>query len=295
MELPDFTDRLIVPPGKKISLSKDYDPGYHGESLTKKTAKPLLEESIKELAEYQSMLYAQDVYGLLVILQARDAAGKDGAIKHVMSGINPQGVQVFSFKQPSAEELDHDYMWRSFIRLPERGRIGIFNRSYYEEVLVVRVHPSILENQRLPPDSLQPPKLWHQRMEDMNHFERYMTNNGYRIVKIFLNISKAEQRQRFLDRIDEPDKNWKFSMGDVRERGYWDEYQMAYEDMLNTTSTEWAPWYVVPADHKWFSRLAVAGLLINAMRGLDLHYPEASDEQQAGLEEARQALLNEAD
>jgi PPK2 family polyphosphate:nucleotide phosphotransferase len=241
------------------------------------------------------MLYAQDVYGLLVILQARDAAGKDGAIKHVMSGINPQGVQVFSFKQPSAEELDHDYMWRSFIRLPERGRIGIFNRSYYEEVLVVRVHPSILENQRLPPDSLQPPKLWHQRMEDMNHFERYMTNNGYRIVKIFLNISKAEQRQRFLDRIDEPDKNWKFSMGDVRERGYWDEYQMAYEDMLNTTSTEWAPWYVVPADHKWFSRLAVAGLLINAMRGLDLHYPEASDEQQAGLEEARQALLNEAD
>jgi PPK2 family polyphosphate:nucleotide phosphotransferase len=295
MELPDFTDRMIVPPGKQISLSKDYDPDYHGESLTKKTAKPLLKESIKELAEYQSMLYAQDVYGLLLILQARDAAGKDGAIKHVMSGINPQGVQVYSFKQPSAEELDHDYMWRSSIRLPERGRIGIFNRSYYEEVLVVRVHPSILENQRLPADSLQPPKLWAQRMEDMNNFERYMTNNGYKIVKVFLNVSKEEQRQRFLDRIDEPDKNWKFSMGDVRERAFWDEYEVAYEDMLNTTSTEWAPWYVVPADHKWFSRLAVAGLLIDAMRSLDLHYPEASEEQKSGLEEARQALMDEVD
>lgn len=293
LDLDTFIKPFIVPPGQKISLADDYDPDYHDESLDKESAKPLLAAGIEQLAEYQSMLYAQDIYGILVIFQALDAAGKDGAIKHVMSGVNPQGVQVFSFKQPSATELDHDFMWRSSIRLPERGRIGIFNRSYYEEVLVVRVHPTILESQKLPPEAMKQPEIWHTRMEDINNFERYMTNNGYKIVKFFLNVSKEEQRERFLARIDEPDKNWKFSMGDVRERQYWDDYQKAYEDMLNRTSTPWAPWYVIPADRKWFSRLSVAAVLVQTMRSLNLAYPDATPEQLASLEEARAALQSE--
>lgn len=293
LDLDSFIKPFIVPPGQKISLADDYDPDYHDESLDKESAKPLLAAGIEQLAEYQSMLYAQDIYGILVIFQALDAAGKDGAIKHVMSGVNPQGVQVFSFKQPSATELDHDFMWRSSIRLPERGRIGIFNRSYYEEVLVVRVHPTILESQKLPPEAMKQPEIWHTRMEDINNFERYMTNNGYKIVKFFLNVSKEEQRERFLARIDEPDKNWKFSMGDVRERQYWDDYQKAYEDMLNRTSTPWAPWYVIPADRKWFSRLSVAAVLVQTMRSLNLAYPDATPEQLASLEEARAALQSE--
>ncbi len=294
MNLDELIAPLIVPPGKKISLQKDYDPDYHSPGLEKKGSDELLEQGVKALAEYQSMLYAQNIYGLLVIFQAMDAAGKDGAIKHVMSGVNPQGVQVTSFKVPSTQELDHDYMWRSFIRLPERGQIGIFNRSYYEEVLVVRVHPEILDNQQLPPNLMKQPEIWQRRFDDMNNFEKYMTNNGYRVVKFFLNVSKEEQRQRFLDRIDEPDKNWKFSMGDVRERAHWDEYQMAYEDMLNHTSTPWAPWYVIPADRKWFSRIAVAAVLIETMRSLNLAYPEVTEEQKAGLQGAREALENEA-
>lgn len=292
LDLDSFIKPFVVPPGQTISLAEDYDPDYHDKDLDKKSAKPLLQSGIELLTEYQSMLYAQDTYGLLVIFQAMDAAGKDGAIKHVMSGVNPQGVQVFSFKQPSAQELDHDYMWRAVIRLPERGRIGIFNRSYYEEVLVVRVHPSILEGQKLPPEAMRQPDVWYQRMEDMNNFEHYLSNNGYKIIKFFLNVSKEEQRRRFLDRIDEPDKNWKFSMGDVRERQYWDDYQAAYEDVLNHTSTAWAPWYVIPADRKWFSRLAVAAVLVQAMRSLDLAYPKATAEQLASLEEARSALAH---
>lgn len=293
MDLKKLIEPFIVPPGKKISLNKDYDPDYHDKIVKKKDAAGLLQEGVKTLAEYQSMLYAQDIYGLLIIFQAMDAAGKDGAIKHVLSGINPQGVQVFSFKQPSAEELDHDYMWRNFIRLPERGRIGIFNRSYYEEVLVVRVHPQILENQKLPPELMKQPQVWKDRFNDMNNFEKYMTNNGYRVVKFFLNVSKEEQKERFLARIDEPDKNWKFSMADVEERKYWEEYQTAYEEMLNHTSTKWAPWYVIPADRKWFSRLAVASVLIDTMRSLKLAYPEVTDAQRAGLEDARKALIKD--
>lgn len=293
MDIDEFVKPFIVPPGKKISLAKDYDPDYHAKFLKKSDAGPLLQEGVQQLAEYQSMLYAQDIYGILVIFQALDAAGKDSAVKHVMSGINPQGVQVYSFKQPSPEELDHDYMWRCFTRLPERGRIGIFNRSYYEEVLVVRVHPQILDNQQLPPELKKQPQIWKTRYEDMNNFEKYMTNNGYKVVKFFLNVSKEEQRQRFLARIDEPDKNWKFSMADVKERGYWDEYQKAYEEMLNNTSTKWAPWYVIPADRKWFARLAVAAVMINTMRSLNLHYPEVTEAQKATLDEARVALEGE--
>ena len=290
MNLEKFIEPFIVPPGKKISLQKDYDPDYHDTTIEKSDADELLEQGVEALAEYQAMLYAQDIYGLLVIFQAMDAAGKDGAIKHVMSGINPQGVQVSSFKQPSSEELDHDYMWRSSIRLPERGRIGIFNRSYYEEVLVVRVHPEILTHQKLPPELTKQPEIWMRRYGEMNNFEEYLTNNGFRVVKFFLNVSKEEQKERFLARIDEPDKNWKFSMADVEERKHWDEYQQAYEDMLNHTSTKWAPWYVIPADRKWFSRLAVAAVLIETMRSLDLAYPEVTDSQLANLQSAKEAL-----
>lgn len=285
---------FVVPPGKKINLKKDYDPGYRGEKLNKKSATEKLKEGIQLLAEYQDKLYAQDNYALLVIFQAIDAAGKDGAIKHVMSGINPQGCQVYSFKAPSAEELDHDFLWRCAKRLPERGRIGIFNRSYYEEVLVVRVHPEYLKGQKLPPSRIDD-DIWKRRFEHINNWENYLVDNGVVIVKFFLNLSKQEQKKRFLKRIDRPDKNWKFSVSDYEERGHWDDYMHAYEDMLRHTSTEAAPWYVIPADNKWFTRISVAAVLYQTMMDLNLKYPTVSDEQRERLEKVRAALKSEDD
>ena len=243
---------LRVPPGKKISLAKDHDPGNTGGLIQKKEATDLLAEGVARMAEYQNKLYAQNTHSLLIIFQAMDAAGKDRTIRHVMSGLNPQGTQVCSFKAPSAEELDHTYLWRSFKTLPERGNSGIFNRSYYEEVLVARVHPEILERQQMP-ERLQDKKIWQRRFREINNFERYLVDNGTVVLKFFLNVSKGEQKKRFLERIDLPEKNWKFSIADARERRFWDQYQAAYEDMLNQTSTAHAPWYVVPADHKWFT------------------------------------------
>jgi PPK2 family polyphosphate:nucleotide phosphotransferase len=244
------------------------------------------------LAQLQERLYAQDRWAILLIFQAMDAAGKDGAIKHVMSGINPQGCQVHSFKAPSAEELDHDYLWRCLKALPERGRIGIFNRSYYEEVLVVRVHKELLERQRLPP-SLITKSIWDERYEDIRNVERYLVRNGVLIRKFFLHVSKKEQKKRFLERLDNPDKNWKFSMTDAQERAHWDDYQEAYEDMIRATASKQAPWYVVPADNKWFTRVVVAGALIDALGSLDLKFPVVDDEKKKQLAAARLALEQE--
>jgi PPK2 family polyphosphate:nucleotide phosphotransferase len=240
------------------------------------------------------MLYAQNTYALLLIFQAMDAAGKDSTIKHVMSGINPQGCQVYSFKQPSAEELDHDYLWRSFKALPERGRIGIFNRSYYEEVLVVRVHPEILEQQQLPP-SAKGKHIWQQRFEDINNFEKYLFNNGILVMKFFLNVSKQEQKKRFLARIDRPEKNWKFSLADAKERGHWDDYMAAYEDVFKHTSTEWAPWHIIPADNKWFTRLAVASFIYHRLQSLNLAYPVVEENHLQKLQAAKVMLESEPD
>jgi len=279
---------FLVPPGKKISL-KDYDPAFTGDFKDKKEAKQKLAKDVARLADLQEVLYAQDVYALLLIFQAMDAAGKDSAIKHVMSGINPQGCQVYSFKAPSTEELDHDYLWRCIRALPERGRIGIFNRSYYEEVLIVRVHPEILERQQLPPET-KTKQIWRERFEDINNFERYLSRNGTIIVKFFLNVSKEEQAQRFLDRINRPEKNWKFSLSDVKERGHWPDYMAAYEDLLNHTSTDWAPWYIIPADKKWFTRAAVADIIISKLEALQLKYPVVADEKKEELIKARQML-----
>jgi PPK2 family polyphosphate:nucleotide phosphotransferase len=290
--IQNLVDQIIVPPGQKINLKKDYDPGFTGDLVKKKEAQELLANGIQQLAEYQNRLYAQNTYALLIILQAMDAAGKDGTIKHVMSGVNPQGTQVYSFKAPSDEELDHDYLWRNFKTLPERGRIGIFNRSYYEEVLVARVHPEILDRQRIPLE-LKSKGIWKQRFEEINNFEKYLTQNGTVVLKFFLNVSKAEQKKRFLERIDLPEKNWKFSPFDVQERSHWDEYQAAYEDMFNHTSSEHAPWYVVPADHKWFTHLAVAAVIYQTMKDLKLEYPTLSEEHKQGLSQARELLENE--
>jgi PPK2 family polyphosphate:nucleotide phosphotransferase len=282
-------DLMMVPPGKTIKLKKDYDPGFTGDFVKKKDAKKLLAAGVELLAEYQNKLYAQDNYALLIILQAMDAAGKDGTIRHVMSGLNPQGTQVYSFKAPSAEELDHTYLWRNFKALPERGRIGIFNRSYYEEVLVARVHPAILDGQKLPAD-FKDKKIWKRRFEEINYFEKYLVNNGTIVLKFFLNVSKEEQRRRFLERIELPEKNWKFSSADLKERGFWDDYQAAYEDVFNNTSTEWAPWYVVPADNKWFTRLAVGSVIYATLRGLNLAYPEVDDAKKQDLLKAKAEL-----
>jgi PPK2 family polyphosphate:nucleotide phosphotransferase len=292
MIIKDIVKPLLVPPGKKISLERHYDPAYCPRKIDKQQAQDLLSLGIRRLAEFQDKLYAQNTHGLLVIFQAIDAAGKDGAIKHVMSGVNPQGCQVFSFKSPSSEDLDHDYMWRCFKALPERGRIGIFNRSYYEEVVAVRVHPEFLDAQQLPKE-LKDDKIWDRRFEDINAFEKYLTNNAIHVVKIFLNLSKEEQRQRFLKRLDRPEKNWKFSVADVKERERWDDYASAYEDMLNRTSTKWAPWHVVPADRKWYSRLCVAALLVDKLESLDLRYPEVRENQRQELADARKLLENE--
>jgi PPK2 family polyphosphate:nucleotide phosphotransferase len=251
-----------------------------------------LKKGVKELADLQDRLYAQDRWSVLLIFQAMDAAGKDGAIKHVFSGINPQGCHVTSFKAPSQEELDHDYLWRCFRALPERGRIGIFNRSYYEEVLVVRVHDELLQAQKLPP-RLVTGGIWDERFEDIRDLERYLVRNGTVVRKFFLHISREEQRKRFLARLDEPEKNWKFAAGDVRERSHWNEYMRAYEQMIRHTATEYAPWFVVPADHKWFTRLVVAAVIVDALSSLRLHYPHVSPSRRRELTAARSALLRE--
>ena len=295
--LDSLLEQFLVKPGKKLKLS-DHDPSWHGdENQPKSEKKAYAEETlgadIAKLSEAQDLLYASDSWSLLVVFQALDAAGKDGTIKHVMSGVNPQGVQVTSFKAPSAEEIDHDYLWRCHRALPERGRIGIFNRSYYEEVLVVRVHPELIERQRIPHTEAGP-KLWQQRYGEIRDFERYLSRNGTAVVKFFLNVSREEQRQRFLERIQEPEKNWKFSLGDVEERKHWDEYQKAYEDCLEATSTEEAPWYVVPADYKWVTRAVVSRILVNTIQSLNLKYPEISESQRAALREAGKSLEAEA-
>jgi PPK2 family polyphosphate:nucleotide phosphotransferase len=245
---------------------------------------------VQVLAELQDVLYAQDNWGVLLIFQAMDAAGKDGAIKHVMSGVNPQGCQVHSFKSPSAEDLDHDYLWRAMKCLPNRGNIGIFNRSYYEETLVVRVHPEFLDRQKIPP-TLITKNIWQQRFADIRNFESYLNNNGIAVCKFFLHVSKKEQKRRFLERLETPEKNWKFSSADMAERGFWDEYQDAYEDMIRRTATKHAPWYVVPADNKWFTRLVVAAAVIDTLAALDLEYPKVGDDTMKELVAAKKALL----
>ncbi len=280
---------LRVEPGKKFRLSHRDPADTGGVSLDGKEAKELLRHGVERLADLQGKLYAQDRWGVLLVLQAMDAAGKDGTIKHVMSGVNPQGVQVSSFKAPSAEELDHDFLWRTMKSLPERGRIGIFNRSYYEEVLIVRVHPEFLAAQRLPPNLLSK-QIWEDRYEDINALERYLSRNGFLILKFFLNVSKKEQKKRFLERLDMPDKNWKFSINDAKERGFWDDYMTVYEDMLAATSTEWAPWHVIPADNKWFTHLAVGAILVRALEKLGLEYPRVNKAKRRELVQARKAL-----
>jgi PPK2 family polyphosphate:nucleotide phosphotransferase len=291
-EIRKLMDRLVAKPGKKISL-KDYDPDWTGPIKDKEHAEGLLQEGVRQLSKYQDRLYAQDTYSLLMIFQAMDAAGKDGTIRHVMSGINPQGCQVFSFKVPSAEERDHDYLWRSSKALPERGRIGIHNRSYYEEVLVCRVHPELLAAQQLPEDCKNENDVWKRRFKEINNFEKYLTDNGIVILKFFLNVSKEEQKRRFLERIDMDEKNWKFSVNDARERTFWKDYMRAYEDVFTHTSTKAAPWYIIPADNKWFMRLAVAEITNQTLDGLDLKYPTLTNEKKNELLEARKMLLAE--
>ena len=283
-------DNLIVTPGSTIKL-RDFDPGFSGKFTSKDEAQEKLASDIEKLAGLQDVLYAQDTYSMLLIFQAMDAAGKDGIIKHVMSGVNPQGCQVFSFKAPSTEELDHDYLWRSMKALPERGPIGIFNRSYYEETLVVRVHPTILQGQRIPAREKNDKEIWKHRFADINNFERYLSRNGVVILKFFLNVSKKEQRKRFLERIDTPEKNWKFSANDIKERAFWDDYMKAYEDMIGNTATKDAPWYVVPADNKWFTRIVVAAAVIEALDALDLRYPKVGKQKLKELAAAKQVLL----
>jgi len=282
-----------VSKGKDFRL-KDHDPGDTGRltSEDKDEAKELLRRGVEWMAEQQDMLYAQDHWALLLVFQAMDAAGKDSAIKHVTSGINPQGCSVRSFKQPSSEELDHDYLWRYHQHVPGRGQIGIFNRSYYEEVLVVRVHEELLRAQKIPPARVGK-KIWEQRYEDIRNFERYLDRNGVVILKFFLNVSMAEQKRRFIARLDEPEKNWKFSAADVEERQHWREYMKAYEQAIRETATPESPWYVVPADKKWFSRLVVAGAMVDALAGLGLHYPVVDTAKRDSLAGARRQLESE--
>ncbi len=284
-------DPFIVPPGKKIRL-KDYDPAFTAHYKDKREAAAKLKKDVKRLAKYQDILYAQNTFALLVVLQAMDSAGKDGTIRHVMSGVNPQGTQVHSFKAPSANELSHDFLWRNMKAIPESGGIGIFNRSYYEEVLVVRVHPELLDLQHLPA-AAKGKNIWKHRFEEINNFEKYLVRNGIVVLKFFLNLSKEEQKRRFLARIDTPEKNWKFSFSDVKERAYWDEYMSAFEDTFNHTSTEHAPWYIVPADHKWFTRTVVADVIVEKLKSLKLRYPVSSAEHRQHLLEAKKLLMNE--
>ena len=295
-EVLDLIQKYVAPyritKGKGFRL-KDFDPGDTcGLQMDKGEATELLQRGTAWLAEEQDMLYAQDRWSLLLVFQAMDAAGKDGTIKHVMSGVNPQGCQVFSFKQPSSEELDHDFMWRYVRCLPERGRIGIFNRSYYEEVLVVRVHPELLERQKLPPP-LVSKRIWDERLADIAHFEDYAARQGTKILKFFLHVSRKEQKKRFMERLDEPEKNWKFSPSDVQERKFWSDYMDAFEEAIPATASKHAPWFVVPADNKWFSRLLVAAAIVEAMASLDLAYPKVDAAKKKELAAARVALSRE--
>jgi PPK2 family polyphosphate:nucleotide phosphotransferase len=291
--LHKFIKPYLVVSGKDFRL-RDHDPGdtHHLHSEDKPEAKKLVAEGVKMLAELQDVLFAQSNWGLLLIFQAMDAAGKDSTIRHVMSGVNPQGVHVYSFKAPSSEELSHDFLWRTNRCLPPRGKIGIFNRSYYEEVLVVRVHPELLEKERIPKE-LRGKHFWRHRYEDIDAFERYLTRNGIAILKFFLNVSQKEQKRRFLERLEDPTKNWKFSIADTREREYWDDYQRAYEKMIRNTATEQAPWVVAPADNKWFTRLVVVATIVDALANLNLHYPQLNAGQLKGLEAARKQLEKE--
>jgi PPK2 family polyphosphate:nucleotide phosphotransferase len=282
---------FLVPPGKKVDL-KNYDTSFTGEYKNKNDALEELGADIQELMKLQDVLYAQNSYALLIVIQGMDASGKDSAIKHIMSGVNPQGCQVTSFKAPSAEELNHDYLWRCMKAMPERGKIGIFNRSHYEEVLVVRVQPELLRYQKLPAPALKG-DIWQRRFKDINNYERYLANNGLVILKFFLNVSRREQKRRFLQRIDQPEKNWKFSFDDVAKRGDWKAYHKAYEDILSQTSKPWAPWFVIPADHKWFSRAAIASIVVKKLQELKLRYPEAAAEKKKDLQKAKQMLENE--
>jgi PPK2 family polyphosphate:nucleotide phosphotransferase len=284
---------LRVKPGSKVNLARDFDPGYKAGFLKKKDGAELLQTGIALLADYQRRLAAQDTYGVLVCLQALDAGGKDGTIRHVMSGVNPQGVQVSGFKVPSAEELDHDYLWRYAMRLPARGDIGIFNRSHYEEVLVVRVHPENLDREKLP-SAAKGKGVWERRYREINDWERYLTDNGFKVVKMLLNLSKEEQRIRFFKRLDLPEKNWKFSAADVRERQWWDDYQRAFSQMLSATSTDWAPWYVIPADRKWFARICAAAVLAHTLMEIDPQYPQVSADRRRQLQMVRDELEAQA-
>ncbi len=297
-DIDELIDRTRVPHGRTIAL-KDYDPAWAGDPALPKAdrrrfAEELLTQDVSDLVEAQDRLYAADRWSILIILQAMDAAGKDGTIKHVMSGVNPQGCEVTSFKHPSAEELDHNFLWRYARRTPERGRIGIFNRSYYEEVLVVRVHPELVRAEHVPDRKIDD-DFWADRFADINAFERHLARNGTVILKFFLHLSKDEQRKRFLKRLKDPRKHWKFSAADLAERGYWDDYMKAYEDAINATSTKWAPWHIIPADHKWVSRGLVARIVARAVESLDVRYPEVTDEQRAVIEQARKQLEAEKD
>lgn len=286
MKISDY----LIKPQSKINLSQ-FNTNDTAGIKSKKDAEKFLKKNIKQMEELQDKLYASDKYSLLLIFQAMDAAGKDSTIKHVMSGVNPQGTQVYSFKQPSKEELDHGFLWRVQKVVPERGRIGIFNRSHYEEVLVVKVH-DLLTFQQLPPELIST-KIWQNRYEQINDFEKYLHENGTIILKFFLHVSKKEQKERFLARIDDPSKNWKFSATDVEERKYWDEYQKAYQETINATSTKYAPWHIIPADKKWFMRLLVSEIIVNTLKKLKLSYPELSDTQRAELLKSKEDLLNE--
>lgn len=283
------TEKFLVKEGSKLNLSK-HATDFTGDYTDKKEAVKDLEKNVARLRELQDVLYAQDEQSLLVIFQAMDAAGKDGAIEHVMSGVNPQGCHVVSFKQPSSEERDHDYLWRCQKALPERGKIGIFNRSHYEEVLVVRVHPEILQSAQMSADLKNDKDIWQKRFKHIRDWEDHLAENGTHIMKFFLNVSKDEQKARFLSRIDEPDKNWKFAMGDVKERGHWDEYMKAYTEAMQATSTNNAPWYIIPADKKWFTRLAVSEIIVKKMESLNLHYPIVTEQHKAELLEAKKLL-----
>lgn len=292
--IDEIVDSFRVTPGKKTRL-KDHDPAWDGDDAVAKDdrkakAETILSEGIAALSAAQELLYASDSWSMLIIFQAIDAAGKDGTIKHVMTGLNPQGVQVSSFKKPSSEELDHNFLWRCMKVLPERGHIGIFNRSYYEEVLVVKVHRELVAAQRLPKGNPEKEKFWEHRYEDINNFETHLARNGTKIVKFFLNVSKDEQKQRFMERIENPEKHWKFSDADAYERKYWDEYQQAYEEMLNETSTKHAPWYVIPADKKWVTRAAVAAILAKEIESLDLKYPSVTEKQKQAIDACRKLL-----
>ena len=289
--MADLIEPLRVAPGSSVRLSRDHDPGYTGK-VARAQADALLADSAELLSEYQDRLAAQDRFGVLLVLQGLDASGKDGTIKHVMSGVNPQAVTVHAFKQPSSEELNHDFLWRCQRVLPGRGEIGIFNRSHYEEVLAVRVHPDLLAAEHLPAQDGEH-DVWGRRYREINDWERYLAGNGIHVVKIMLNLSRQEQARRFLERIDHPEKNWKFSPSDVRERGYWDDYQQAFDTMLTQTSTRWAPWYVVPADHKWFTRLATAAVLVTALHSINPGYPAADPAKRAEMTKVRAELAAE--